>query len=187
MLGYALSMWLIFLITLLLVSPCVAAQEVYRSTDTDGVPLFSDRKQEGAEKLDVAPLPTVKMRTPESRPAVETDSRRPGREENGTPLYRRVIIEKPLDDSVIWANGNPLAVQVATEPPFSGNSGHAIGLRLDGKLTDVRSQLGNIALANVDRGTHTLQAVILDASGHVIAQSETITFHLKRHSILRKH
>ncbi|HFC52935.1 MAG TPA: DUF4124 domain-containing protein [Gammaproteobacteria bacterium] len=177
----------IFLTVLFLVSPWVAAQDVYRSVDSDGVPLFSDRKQEGAEKLDIAPLPTVEMRVPEGRSREEPDTRGMARERSGSPVYSKVVIEEPADDSVIWANGNPLSVVVTTDPPFSGKSGHAIGLRLDGKLADVRSQLGNITLTNVDRGTHTLQAVILDASGDVVAQSEPVTFHLKRHSILYKH
>ncbi len=181
-------MWFVVpvLLALITATPGVA-QEVYRSTGADGVPLFSDRKQEGAEKLDIAPLPTVRMHTPEkARPLDAAESRRPPRREESASLYRKVVIENPLHDSVVWATGNPLAVLVITDPPFSGNSGHAIGLRLDGRLTDVRSQLGNITLTDVDRGTHTLQAVILDAAGHVIAQSEPVTFHLKRHSILRK-
>ncbi len=176
----------IFLTALLLVSPWVVAQEVYRSVDSAGVPLFSDRKQAGAEKLDIEPLPTVKLRAPESRPEAGPDPGALARQRGGTPSYSKVIIEKPLNDSVVWATGGPLAVLVSTEPPFSNSSGHAIGLRLDGELTDVRSQLGNITLNDVDRGTHTLQAVILDASGQVIAQSEPVTFHLKRHFIQRK-
>lgn len=176
-------MWFI-LFSLLAFSPFVAAQEVYKSIEPDGVPLFSDRNQGAdSQKLKIEPLPTIKLRTPVARPAAGANKLSANPE---NPVYTKITIENPVDDSVIWADERPLIVLVVTEPPFIEGTGLAIGLRLDGELTDVRSQRGNIALKNVDRGTHTLQAVILDSSGQVIAESKTITFHLKRHSILHK-
>ncbi len=171
------------LISLLTFSSLIAAQEVYKTTEPDGVPLFSDRNRVGAEKLEIDPLPTIKIHTPVDRPATGSNKLSAGSE---TPVYARIAIENPVDDSVVWAKGESMAVFVVTEPEFVSGTGHAIGLRLDGKLTDVRSQRGNITLMNVDRGTHTLQAVILDSSGRVIAESGLVTFHLKRHSILHK-
>ncbi len=175
-------MW-ILIIGLLTFSQVVAAQEVYKSTEPGGVPLFSDRDRAGAEKIEIDPLPTIKTHTPVSRPVAS--SGKPSADLEKVP-YTAITIEKPVDDSVVWATGEPVAVSVVTEPAFVSGSGYAIGLRLDGKLTDVRSQRGNITLMDVDRGTHTLQAVVLDSSGQIVAESQTITFHLKRHSILRK-
>ena len=182
LLGYALDMWFI-IISLFAFSPVIAAQEVYKSTEPDGVPLFSDRNRAGAQKLEIDPIPTIKIHTPVSRPAASSNELSADPED---AAYTKVTIEKPADDSVVWATGQPVAVSVVTEPAFASGSGYAIGLRLDGKLTGVRSQRGNITLMNVDRGTHTLQAVILNASGQVVAESGTVTFHLKRHSILHK-
>ncbi len=171
------------LISLLVFSSVLHAQEVYKSTDSDGIPLFSDRNRAGAEKLEIEPLPTIKIRTPSSGAAA--GSSKPAAKPD-TPVYTSVVIENPVEDSVMWATGEPVAVFVAVEPAFGADIGHTIGLRLDGKLAAERFQSGNIALQDVDRGTHTLQAVIFDSTGRIIGESEIVTFHLKRHSILNQ-
>ena len=49
----------------LLVSLAATATEIYRWIDADGNVVFSDTPIEGAEKIEIAPLPTL----PAARPA----------------------------------------------------------------------------------------------------------------------
>ncbi len=177
-------MWIVLIALLLVFAPSPYAQEVYRSTDSDGVPLFSDRNRAGAEKLEIEPLPTIKTHSPAAAPPVTSGNRpvsRPAR-----PVHVKVTIDNPADDSVVWATGGPVAVFVATEPAIRADTGDTIGLRIDGSLLAERYKSGNISLTGIERGTHTLQAVVFDSSGRIAAESETITFHVKRHSILHK-
>ncbi len=175
-----------FLLFLLFFPLLVAAKEIYRSTGADGVPLFSDREQKGAEKIEIESLPTTEFRAP--APSTGADFRPPAKgkpaERAQTIAYRRITIENPADDAVVWATGQPLAIFVTTDPPFEAGSGYSIGLRLDGKLLEKRFDSGNISLEGIDRGTHTLQAVIFDPMDKVVVASPLVTFHLKRHSIL---
>lgn len=59
-----------------------------------------------------------------------------------------------------------------------------IQLRMDGRPYGQPSSGLSFNLANVDRGTHTLAAVVMNANGEELAQSATIKFHLQRNSIL---
>ncbi|MCW8831648.1 MAG: DUF4124 domain-containing protein [Gammaproteobacteria bacterium] len=43
-----------------------------------------------------------------------------------------------------------------------------------------------IPLSNIDRGTHTIFAEVLDADEEVLITSNSVTFHMKRHSIQHK-
>ncbi len=174
-----------FFLFLLLLPSLILAQEIYKSTDSEGVPLFSDRKHKGAEKIEINSLPTTEFRVPVPSSSAESLPSK-GRSEAAKVSYRSIVIENPVDDAVVWATGGPLAVLVSTEPAFEAASDYSIGLRLDGKLLEKRFQKGNISLDGVDRGTHTLQAVVLDPAGKVVVESSVITFHLKRHSILHR-
>jgi hypothetical protein len=40
------------------------------------------------------------------------------------------------------------------------------------------------ALSNIDRGTHTLTAEVVDGNGSVVFTSNQSTFHLQRYSII---
>ncbi len=176
----------LFFLILWLFPSLLSAQEIYRSTGADGVPLFSDREHKGAEKIEMDSLPTTQFRLPSTSSSRESLSSREKPEETKASFQGDVSIENPVDDAVVWATGQPLVVLVVTNPPLEPNSGYTIGLRLDGKLLEQRFASGNISVEGVDRGTHTLQAVVFDPAGNAVSESAPVTFHLKRHSILHR-
>jgi len=57
---------------------------------------------------------------------------------------------------------------------------------MDGALSAAEAEGTSIFLGNVDRGTHTISLRIVDRAGNVLIQSDPVTFHLLRHSILHK-
>ena len=69
------------------------------------------------------------------------------------------------------------------QPPLRTAQGHHFTLLMDGqKVTDFTDT--PYTLQGVDRGTHTLQVEVLDG-GKVLAESQIVEFHLKRHIIRR--
>jgi len=76
-------------------------------------------------------------------------------------------------------------VNLQLQPAFVPERGDKIQLYLDGLPAGVPMPQLSFMLENLDRGTHKLSAVVLNASGEVIAQSETTTFHLQRTSLLQ--
>ena len=96
------------------------------------------------------------------------------------------MITTPDNDATIRENSGKVEINVATEPPLQSQAGHKILVKIDGKAIGDPSTAQHYVLDNIDRGTHSLQASVLDASGNTLMESSTVTFHLKRISILLK-
>lgn len=97
--------------------------------------------------------------------------------------YVSLSIATPAYDEAVRENSGNVTVVVQPEPLLA--PGHTIQLLLDGVLIDATMD-GVFALENVDRGTHTLTARIVDHSDSVLAESADSTFHMLRHSALMR-
>ncbi len=158
--------------------PALAGQ-VYRWTDETGHVVFGDEPPKGvaAEPVRIRPtqtfkaLPVPKPATPEPATAAE----KPRAVE-----YETVEILRPAQDEAIRSNNGFLVISFRSEPELGPDDefevildGHAVG----------RTRNGNLALQNIDRGTHTVEVHIVDGSGKQRAASDPVTFHLLRHHI----
>jgi hypothetical protein len=61
--------------------------------------------------------------------------------------------------------------------------GHIVEILLDGTAIGSGSAT-SASVTNVDRGSHTVAAVVKDASGKVVASAPGVAFHLKQASKL---
>lgn len=161
---------------LLMMMPTIHAETVYRSVDKDGNTVFSDKPSQGAEKMDIPDAQTVK-----SPSAGKFHYQPPPK--SPPPAYSSVAITSPDDDASVRQNDGNISVQVAVQPALQNQD--TLQLHMDGKIVGTGSST-SFSLNNVDRGTHTLQAVVVDNTGKTLASSATVTFHLLRHSILNQ-
>lgn len=93
----------------------------------------------------------------------------------GTARAAEVAIVRPAQEQTIHSNQGELTVQVRHA---GGVPGARIQLLLDGSALP-RSYRGNvIELKGIERGTHSLQAVLLDAKGEQLAASQPVTFYM---------
>jgi hypothetical protein len=159
----------VYLLIALLSAP--AAAQVYRSVKPDGTVEFSDQPEPGAKPVELAPLPTVSP----TRAAPP-----PPRERSADPLevYRRFEITAPLQDEGVRANDGNVTVSLALDPPLL--PGHRILLRLDGQEVGEPAASLSVPLLNLDRGTHRLDASVVDATGRSVVSAAPITFHVLR-------
>ena len=165
---------LIFLLTL-----GSADADIYKRVLPDGTVVFSDQPGEDATKVEPAPLQT--FTAPPTPPASPSTSATKPPDEG--PGYSTLTITAPVKDEVIWDNNGIVAVDVDIQPPLRTEQGHHFTLLLDGqKVTDFTDP--PYTLRGVDRGTHTLQVKVVDA-GKVLAESQNVEFHLKRHIVQR--
>ena len=74
------------------------------------------------------------------------------------------------------------SVSLAVEPPLRVSQGDAIRLRLDGQPLDTRYTGSEIAIPGVPRGTHTLQAEVVNPAGNVLIATGSVTFHVQEPS-----
>jgi hypothetical protein len=89
--------------------------------------------------------------------------------------YASVAIVQPANEETVHDNEGNVSVQVAVSPRLA--PGDRIVLLLDGR--PVSQQPGTtLALSGVERGTHTLQAQVVDTNGATLAASQLVTFHM---------
>lgn len=91
--------------------------------------------------------------------------------------YNMVRIVSPQAEETVHDNNGDVAVTVEVSSPLRIERGDRIALRLDGKILAMESS-GQFSLTGLDRGSHTLQALVLAADGSVLAASAETTFYL---------
>ncbi|WP_169307140.1 DUF4124 domain-containing protein [Ferrimonas sediminicola] len=159
---------------LLLLLLCAQGQAaIYRWVDDRGVIHYGDLPPPGqAEPVTLTPGNRVTLHAPilptVSPPPVETAAH-----------YTLAIIN-PAPDATLRSNQGRLAVRVTTDPKPAPD--HSLQLLVDDRLHPLKG--GRITLENVDRGSHRLQALMVDAEGALLAESQAITVHLHRQSRL---
>lgn len=161
------------------------AADIYRWIDDNGNQVYSDQPTENAEKVE---LRHSMIYTPVEIPELSEDAMDTQSEEADAPIpapnYKLSVVS-PENDAGIRVNNGNVMVNLQLIPALVPERGDLIQLYLDGLPAGMPMPQLNFMLENLDRGTHKLSAVVLNASGEVLAQSETITFHLQRTSVLQ--
>lgn len=168
----------------------LAGQQIFKTTDADGNVVFTDvppRAEQPAEKVD---LPAPNTFTGEREVAV--GSAATGDQwivdpdaadaEGELPLapYNSLVISDPGNESNIRENTGTFSVMASLEPPL--HPGHSLRLLLDDAPAASAGKEAIFSLSNVDRGSHTLQAEVLDNNGAVVFAGNPSVFHLQRYS-----
>jgi len=165
-----------------------AAGRVYRVVDEDGNVVFTDVPPATQPQEANVDVPEPNSFDPIEAGAIGAgDEERPtwGDDEDGgdepAASYYRFGIASPENDASVRQNAGNVTVEVALEPALSPD--HRLQLLLDG--TPVRTgRETTFELVNVDRGTHSLSARVLDPSGAAVLESTPSVFHLQRYSVL---
>jgi hypothetical protein len=173
---------------LLLSTQTMAGTTIYKTVDENGNVVFTDTppRADGSSE-------TITLSSPNSFDPAETATEGSNRqlwivdpdaeEEAPGELYGALTITSPEADETVRENAGNVTVTVKLEPP-NLQPGHRIRLLLDGSPTGGTNTTGLFALTNVDRGTHSLKAEVVDEAGKLIYAGPSSTFHLQRYSIL---
>lgn len=163
---------LVIALIALLIAPLAVAQ-VYRVVDEQGRVSFTDSPPPGskAEKLDLQD--SNRLPAPSDLPP-----RREPKASDGIPDYQ-VAITYPPPDFHVTPGLRDLNVEINISPSLG--SGHRIELIDNGQLVPGRT-LQNIVV----RGTHILQARVVDEEGTVLSESEPVQIHVHRPSVGRR-
>ena len=90
-----------------------------------------------------------------------------------------IEIFKPKHEETVHDNSGNVSVEImALLDP-----GHTIRLLIDGDRAAPDSRDLTFRLQGVDRGEHTLQALVLDERGNVVSRSKPVTFFMWQASI----
>lgn len=162
---------------LLLITLCTETPAgVYKRIDAQGNVEYTDVPKEAKEKP--VELPPASTYTPLP---VDSGDQTGVQQPALTVNYESVAITQPAEDETVRENAGNVLIQVTTTPPLQ--SGHRFVALIDGNKM-AEGQSSSLQVENLDRGTHSVQVQVVDASGKVVAASQSVTFHLQRVSTL---
>lgn len=164
--------------------PLFAQAQIYSWTDEKGNKVFSDQPRDGAQQVEIREPNRISTPAPVATPA-STPSRTRG---GPPPGYQTLSITAPANDEAIRSNEGQLNISANIEPPLS--RGHLLRLEMDGQRVGVPvpgnlQSTASFQLNNVDRGTHQLSVVVVNAMGEEVQRSSPVTVHLQRASLLQ--
>ena len=155
------------------------ARDVYKWTNEEGVVIYSDTYQEGAERVRVSDTKSSAPRGGGNTDAAQTEAAG----EAGPASYESLEIVQPADDATIRSNEGNLAVGISVSPALGPD--HAVKIIVDGTPLEGTLKGTQFSLSNLNRGTHSLETQIVDAQGNVLISSNRVSFHLRQNSIIK--
>ena len=165
------------LMVLLVLISCAAGAEIYKSQDEKGEWIYSDRPSPSAQRMKLPPLstytPTVKSLPP------DVDQK-----EAAGSMYNVMVLVEPKNKSVIRDQQGEVGVSVELDPLLNIKLGHKIQYYIDDTPHGEPTESSRHRLENVDRGTHTLGASVLNAAGGVLVSATPVTIYVQRTSKL---
>jgi len=150
---------------------------LYRSVDANGVVQYSDTPSPGAQKITVS-SPNSSLSAMPGYPSAAARTGTPPAEVES--YHPRCEIAAPKSEQVFF-DTQSVDVQLQVDPGLP--PGARSVLTFDG--TRVPGVGTSFSLNPVDRGAHTVAAVVYDASGTVACETSSLTFYVRDASLLQ--
>jgi hypothetical protein len=165
-----------------LVCTLAIAQTVYKWTDDNGVVHYSDQPHTNAEKVHVKAVQTYKHNAPDLPTSASAQGVSGGAATPAT--YQGCAVVQPVNDQS-FSNIDSLTVVVQTDPVL--RRGDQVFVTLDGQALNGNAATGpQFTISPVDRGTHTVQALVKASDGTVLCQTPGVTFNVQQNSVLNR-
>lgn len=157
------------------------AGEIYQTISDDGATLFTDKQAGNSTTL--APLkPNILTNSTRAQNSQNIKNNRGDETEpadSSAATVTSVRITEPRNDQTIINPRGPILINITTGPDNGMPKGYTAEIKMNGKI--VSSGEGtSLSIPPPDRGTHTIEAVVLNSSGTVQAISQKVTVHVKK-------
>jgi hypothetical protein len=159
-----------------------AFAQAYTWTDEDGVIHYSDLPRPGATEVDLGKYKAPASSRGQTAQRAAPVSRRDDEPEPEAFQYESLAVASPAAEQTLWNIEGVLNVSLALSPAL--RPGHQVRVYFDGQLQEVSGL--SFQLQQVYRGTHNLQAEVLDETGRLMIRSQPSRFYVQQTSILRR-
>jgi hypothetical protein len=160
-----------------LFSVAVLAAPAWTWVDDQGRRHYSDRPVEGATQIELAGPQTFSGGSPAARPTPQTQAQPPA-----PPQYSVLDIVSPSNQETLSNIGGMLTLELAVYPAL--RSVDRIDVIFDGQRRQQGVRSLSVTIPDVERGEHTIQAVILGEDGQELMRSATVTVFVRQTSLL---
>lgn len=170
--------WMTFSLLLIISVACAGyiqaayATEIYKSIDENGNVVFSDQPPTPESEPIVLPEPNIITSVPVT-PSV------PRNIDSQSNPDIEIQILSPSNDETFWGTALTFDATFSVLPEMSDSM--SIVIYIDGQRKTVTNST-TITLSDIDRGTHTIRAELLDRRENVLAETESRTFYMKQFS-----
>ncbi|MEM7027244.1 MAG: DUF4124 domain-containing protein [Pseudomonadota bacterium] len=160
-----------------LFSMSLPAEQVYRSIDEEGNIIFSDQAvTDQSEKIDIKPANSINFEQ-------LSNQRKSNKEKDAEEQKDKQIITitQPVNEQTIRDNQGALLIELNIEPRLPTSS--SIVVEIDG-IEKYKGKATKFDLLNIERGSHTIQAFLIDQLGNKVVSSDSAVFYMHRASKL---
>jgi hypothetical protein len=165
-----------YLILLLLSVSLVCGAAVYMQTDANGNVSYSDSPSPNAKMVDVPTPSTIQTSTPQKKTHASSEGEdAPALGPTPHQAYTDFTIRSP-EDQQTFQNQREIPVEVSATPHLQKND--SIQLYVDGKKYREPWFTQHMEIYQVDRGTHTISAELLDGTKVALKTSNTVTIYI---------
>ncbi|HDZ56849.1 MAG TPA: DUF4124 domain-containing protein [Pseudomonas xinjiangensis] len=160
--------------------------QVYTWKDAQGNRVYSDQPHPDAESVELEPVNTIEPPPPSVMRAQRESEASDAGQAQSQDIYQRLAITAPDNDQAIRANDGNVTLTVAVEPALGRN--HLLRAEIDGEASSSAvpgsgQNVVKLTLGNIDRGTHSVSAVVVNAQGDTVQRSSPIKLHVQRTSL----
>jgi hypothetical protein len=164
------------------VAGAVHAAPAWRWVDANGQVHYSDTPVPGAKQIELSGAQGFGSSTTSQQSAPnKSPGQAPAKSTGAAQSYRAFNIVSPKQQETLWNVGTVVNVQVELDPPLAPN--HLLDVYVDGERRNLNSTGTDLALQDIYRGVHTIQAVVLDQTGSEVVRSLATTFMVQQSSI----
>ncbi len=160
----------------------MAQAELFKWKDAEGNIIYSDQPPPGEKKaeskIEEETLPQI-IAVPAEKASSNGSSKSTNSKEQ-LSKSRKIIIVSPQHDEAVRENSGNVSINIQVEPINFAENGSIVAVYMDG-IEVARGADTNIQLLNVDRGTHTLKAELINSAGNVVIATRPTVFHLQRY------
>jgi len=178
-----LNKFLMMAFAFTMVAAAPLAAQVYKVVDKDGNVTYTDQPPaDGSGPIELKPISVIEAPTYQTAPAAGAaeDAAEGDKEMSLSYLrknYKDFAIGSPQPEESVWRPDGP--IPVAWNTKYALQDGMQVTIFVDGKQHSTTTQQ-MVAMANLDRGEHTLTAELRDAKNRVIAQAAPVTFFVRQ-------
>lgn len=169
------------LISVLMVATALAAtptlaQKIYKTVDDKGNVTYTDQPppQERREKVELPPVNQMPAQRVTRKVVPQSD----------TEGYSIFEIQSPKNDAVIEHEQLEIIVQLNMQPVLQ--EGHLVQFIYNGIAQGVPVASTRYAIGDLERGTYSISANIVDQGGRVLLQASPVTVHVQRQIVRPK-
>jgi hypothetical protein len=169
--------------------PMMASAEIYRSVDSDGNVIFSDKPVRGAKNVTLPPLQSYTSAVSTSASNAESaakaedvtvaTSQPAKRSPFGGHVYDEIAISAPANQATIQNSGGKLDVNVTLTPTL--HRGDKLIITIDDEpVAESGEPNVGFLLEAIPHGSHQLQAYVMGPDTHIVKSSPEITFYMQQ-------